>query len=52
MMKFRLKSYVEKDFYKVITVTEKYLSPKPWFTEMGHVVPSHGIKIVILILSR
>lgn len=30
-----------KDFYKVITVTEKYLSPKPWFTEMGHVVPSH-----------
>ncbi|KIX90504.1 hypothetical protein TP70_07380 [Staphylococcus microti] len=30
-----------KDFYQVITVTEKYLSPKPWFTEMGHVVPSH-----------
>ncbi|MCO4365751.1 ATP-grasp domain-containing protein [Staphylococcus agnetis] len=30
-----------KDFYEVITVTEKYLSPKPWFTEMGHVVPSH-----------
>ena len=33
-----------KDFYKVITVTEKYLSPKPWFTEMGHVVPSHRYK--------
>lgn len=30
-----------KDFHQVITVTEKYLSPKPWFTEMGHVVPSH-----------
>lgn len=30
-----------KGFYNVITVTEKYLSPKPWFTEMGHVVPSH-----------
>lgn len=28
-------------FYEVITVTEKYLSPKPWFTEMGHLVPSH-----------
>ncbi|KYH13791.1 ATP-grasp domain-containing protein [Staphylococcus kloosii] len=26
---------------KVITITEKYLSPKPWFTEMGHVVTSH-----------
>nr|WP_263314089.1 ATP-grasp domain-containing protein [Mammaliicoccus sp. Marseille-Q6498] len=33
-----------KEFYKVITVTEKYLSPKPWFTEMGHVVPSHRYK--------
>ncbi|WP_436862878.1 ATP-grasp domain-containing protein [Staphylococcus caeli] len=29
------------DFYEVITITEKYLSPRPWFTEMGHLVPSH-----------
>ncbi|PTI74761.1 hypothetical protein BU064_12140 [Staphylococcus succinus] len=31
-------------FYEVITVTEKYLSPRPWFTEMGHLVPSHRYK--------
>lgn len=29
---------------EVITVTEKYLSPRPWFTEMGHMVPSHRNK--------
>lgn len=33
-----------QEFYNVITVTEKYLSPKPWFTEMGHVVPSHRFR--------
>ncbi|PNZ27801.1 hypothetical protein CD122_05825 [Staphylococcus rostri] len=50
---FLIESYIEsddevsvevlcgEDFQQVITVTEKYLSPKPWFTEMGHVVPSH-----------
>lgn len=27
--------------YKVIAITEKYLSPKPWFSEMAHIVPSH-----------
>jgi carbamoylphosphate synthase large subunit len=32
------------DVNTVITITEKYLSPKPWFTEMGHVVPSHRYK--------
>ncbi len=25
---------------KTISVTEKYLSPEPWFSEMGHLVPS------------
>ncbi len=29
--------------YQVITVTEKYLSPEPWFAEMAHLVPSHRI---------
>lgn len=33
-----------ENFYEVITVTEKYLSPRPWFTEMGHLVPSHRYK--------
>ncbi|MDK7753116.1 ATP-grasp domain-containing protein [Staphylococcus sp. UMB10092B] len=32
------------NFYEVITVTEKYLSPRPWFTEMGHLVPSFRYK--------
>ncbi|QPT13464.1 ATP-grasp domain-containing protein [Serratia rubidaea] len=27
--------------YKVLSVTEKYLSPEPWFCEMGHLIPSH-----------
>lgn len=26
--------------YKTLTVTEKYLSPEPWFSELGHLVPS------------
>ncbi|MFJ9718942.1 acetyl-CoA carboxylase biotin carboxylase subunit family protein [Streptomyces sp. NPDC101213] len=26
---------------QVLTVTEKYLSPRPWFAEMAHLVPSH-----------
>ncbi|WP_037585864.1 ATP-grasp domain-containing protein [Stenoxybacter acetivorans] len=26
--------------YKTVTVTEKYLSPEPWFSELGHLVPS------------
>lgn len=30
--------------YKVLTVTEKYLSPEPWFSEMGHLVPSHRVE--------
>lgn len=29
-----------KGKYKTITVTEKYLSPEPWFSEIGHLVPS------------
>ncbi|WP_245337586.1 ATP-grasp domain-containing protein [Staphylococcus sp. GDY8P54P] len=32
------------NFYEVITVTEKYLSSRPWFTEMGHLVPSFRYK--------
>ena len=27
--------------HRVVTVTEKYLSPEPWFAEMAHLVPSH-----------
>jgi biotin carboxylase len=30
-----------QDKYHVVTVTEKYLSPEPWFAEMAHLVPSH-----------
>lgn len=30
-----------KDNYKVIAVTEKYLTPEPRFAEIGHLVPSH-----------
>lgn len=26
--------------YKTLTVTEKYLSPEPWFSEYAHLVPS------------
>ncbi|MFJ4973484.1 acetyl-CoA carboxylase biotin carboxylase subunit family protein [Streptomyces sp. NPDC088755] len=26
---------------EVLAVTEKYLSPRPWFAEMAHLVPSH-----------
>ncbi len=29
--------------YDVLTVTEKYLSPEPWFSEMAHLVPSHRV---------
>jgi biotin carboxylase len=29
--------------YEVITMTEKYLSPEPWFAEMAHLVPSHRV---------
>lgn len=54
--KFLIETFIDSDdevsvevlcghhFYKVITVTEKYLSPRPWFTEMGHLVPSHRYK--------
>ncbi|SDK00339.1 ATP-grasp domain-containing protein [Sediminibacillus albus] len=30
-----------KGNYKVIAVTEKYLTPEPRFAEIGHLVPSH-----------
>ncbi len=30
-----------KDFYKTLSVTEKYLSNEPYFAEMAHLVPSH-----------
>ncbi len=30
--------------YKVIAVTEKYLTPEPRFAEIGHLVPSHRTK--------
>ncbi|MEV6976583.1 ATP-grasp domain-containing protein [Kitasatospora sp. NPDC093806] len=26
---------------RVLAVTEKYLSPRPWFAELAHLVPSH-----------
>ncbi|MFB9465555.1 ATP-grasp domain-containing protein [Streptomyces cinereospinus] len=26
---------------QVLTVTDKYLSPRPWFAEMAHLVPGH-----------
>lgn len=54
--KFLIETFIDSDdevsvevlcghhFYEVITVTEKYLSPRPWFTEMGHLVPSHRYK--------
>src|SRR5699024_8505715 len=30
-----------RGYYRVIAVTEKYLTPEPRFAEMGHLVPSH-----------
>lgn len=29
--------------YQTVTITEKYLSPEPWFAEMAHLVPSHRV---------
>lgn len=34
--------------YQAITITEKYLSPEPWFAEMAHLVPSHRVNDVEL----
>lgn len=31
------------DRYETLTLTEKYLSPEPWFAEMAHLVPSHRL---------
>lgn len=30
-----------KNGYQVLTITEKYLSPRPYFAEIAHLVPSH-----------